>query len=170
VAKCGWERVNKRERRSFEQKVTEVTRADCHFETDRISSLAVLLHITKNPLNFSDLCCLCYLLFKCYLVAFCLFQAEFSSLLLAVLWERSALPPAQFPVRGLVRVKDLEGYVKRKLVAAGVFKDLRKKLMSNFMIVINRILAMQAPHAATSTSPIRNVNATSTIPRHSEHI
>jgi hypothetical protein len=77
---------------------------------------------------------------------------------------------AQFPVRGLVRVKDLEGYVKRKLVAAGDFKDLRKKLMSNFMIVLNRILAMQAPHAATSTSPIRNVNATSTIPRHSEHI
>jgi hypothetical protein len=62
---------------------------------------------------------------------------------------------AQFPARGLVRVKDLEdleGYVKRKLVAAGDFKDLRKKVMSKFLVVINRILAMRTPYAATSTS------------------
>src|SRR5262249_23931082 len=38
---------------------------------------------------------------------------------------------AQFSAKGLVRVTDLEAYVKRKLVAAGDFKDLRKKYWRN---------------------------------------
>jgi len=59
---------------------------------------------------------------------------------------------AQFPARGLIRVKDLEGYVGRKLVAAGDFKDLRKQVMANFLVIINRMLTMRAPHAGTSTS------------------
>ena len=43
---------------------------------------------------------------------------------------------AQFPARGLIRVKDLEGYVKRKLVAAGDLKDVRKKVMSKFLVIL----------------------------------
>ena len=49
--------------------------------------------------------------------------------------ENFATHWAQFPARGLIRVKDLEGYVKRKLVAAGDFKDLRKKVLSKFVII-----------------------------------
>jgi hypothetical protein len=37
---------------------------------------------------------------------------------------------AQFSARGLAKVTDLEAYVKRRLVAAGDFKDLRKKIVS----------------------------------------
>jgi hypothetical protein len=33
---------------------------------------------------------------------------------------------AQFSARGLAKVKDLEAYVKRRLVAAGDFKDIQK--------------------------------------------
>jgi hypothetical protein len=44
---------------------------------------------------------------------------------------------AQFSAKGLVRVTDLEGYVKRKLVAAGDFKDLRKKIVSQSLVNIN---------------------------------
>jgi hypothetical protein len=37
---------------------------------------------------------------------------------------------AQFSARGLARVTDLEAYVKRRLVAVGDFKDLRKTIVS----------------------------------------
>jgi hypothetical protein len=67
--------------------------------------------------------------------------------------ENFATHWAQFPARGLVRVKDLEDYVKRKLVAAGDFKDLRKKVMSKFLVVLNRILAMRTPYATTPDLP-----------------
>ena len=46
---------------------------------------------------------------------------------------------AQFSAKGLHRVTDLEGYVKRKLVAAGDFKDLRKRVVSQSMVSINQI-------------------------------
>jgi hypothetical protein len=39
---------------------------------------------------------------------------------------------AQFSARGLAKVKDLEAYVKRRLVAAGDFKDIQKKVASQF--------------------------------------
>src|SRR5215470_16831965 len=45
---------------------------------------------------------------------------------------------AQFSAKGLVRVTDLDAYVKRKLVAAGDFKDLRKKVVEQSRIVIDR--------------------------------
>lgn len=41
---------------------------------------------------------------------------------------------AQFSAKGLVRVTDLEGYVKRKLVAAGDFKEIRKKVVSQSLL------------------------------------
>lgn len=46
----------------------------------------------------------------------------------------AASPPA-----GLAKVKDLEAYVKRKLVAAGDFKDLRKKVASQSLVGSDRI-------------------------------
>jgi hypothetical protein len=67
--------------------------------------------------------------------------------------ENFATHWAQFPARGLIRVKDLEGYVKRKLVAAGDFKDLRKKVLSKFVIITSQTLAIRTPRVATSTSP-----------------
>jgi hypothetical protein len=57
------ERRRETKHRQCEQKVTEVTKADCHFETGRISSLPMLRYMTKYPLNFSDLRILCCLLF-----------------------------------------------------------------------------------------------------------
>ena len=45
----------------------------------------------------------------------------------------------QFSTKGLVRVTDLEAYVKRKLVAAGDFKGLRKKVLEQSMIIIDGI-------------------------------
>ena len=48
---------------------------------------------------------------------------------------------AEFTAAGLAKVKNLEAYVKRKLVAAGDFKDLRKKV---------------APHSLLSTLPPLN--------------
>jgi len=59
---------------------------------------------------------------------------------------------AEFSARGLLRVADLEAYVKRKLVAAGDFKDLRKKVVSKSLANINRIMATRAPHTAISTA------------------
>jgi hypothetical protein len=52
---------------------------------------------------------------------------------------------AQFSAKGLVRVTDLEAYVKRKLVAAGDFKDLRKKVVEKSLIIIDRIASEAAP-------------------------
>ena len=69
---------------------------------------------------------------------------------------------AQFPARGLIRVKDLEGYVKRKLVAAGDFKDLRKKKHV-------KVTGYYKPHFSNA-SPSRghlDFNAKLTIPRRS---
>ena len=43
---------------------------------------------------------------------------------------------AEFTAKGLAKVTDLEAYVKRKLVAAGDFKDLRKKIVSTSMVSI----------------------------------
>ena len=40
---------------------------------------------------------------------------------------------AEFSAKGLAKVTDLEAYVKRKLVAAGDFKDLRKQIVSTSM-------------------------------------
>ncbi len=45
---------------------------------------------------------------------------------------------AEFSAAGLAKAKDLEAYVKRKLVAAGDFKDLRKKVMSQSLVSIKR--------------------------------
>ena len=45
---------------------------------------------------------------------------------------------AEFTAAGLAKVKNLEAYVKRKLVAAGDFKDLRKKVMSQSLVTIKR--------------------------------
>jgi len=41
---------------------------------------------------------------------------------------------AEFTAAGLAKVKNLEAYVKRKLVAAGDFKDLRKKVASHSLL------------------------------------
>jgi hypothetical protein len=46
---------------------------------------------------------------------------------------------AQFSARGLAKVKDLEAYVKRRLVAAGDFKDIQKKVASQSMVSLNPI-------------------------------
>ena len=72
--------------------------------------------------------------------------------------ENFATHWAQFPARGLFRVKDLEGYVKRKLVAAGDFKDLRKRVISKFL---------QCPLLTRTPRPlpILDVKATLNIPR-----
>jgi hypothetical protein len=43
---------------------------------------------------------------------------------------------AEFSAKGLAKVTDLEAYVKKKLVAAGDFKDLRKKIVSTSMVSI----------------------------------
>ena len=43
---------------------------------------------------------------------------------------------AEFSAKGLAKVIDLEAYVKKKLVAAGDFKDLRKKIVSTSMVSI----------------------------------
>jgi hypothetical protein len=45
----------------------------------------------------------------------------------------------QFSARGLAKVIDLEAYVKRRLVAVGDFKDLRKKVVAQTLVSINRI-------------------------------
>jgi hypothetical protein len=47
---------------------------------------------------------------------------------------------AEFSAKGLAKVTDLEDYVKRKLVAAGDFNDLRKKVVSQSLVGINRII------------------------------
>jgi hypothetical protein len=39
---------------------------------------------------------------------------------------------AEFSAKGLAKVTDLEAYVKRKLVAAGDFKDIRKRAKASF--------------------------------------
>jgi hypothetical protein len=46
---------------------------------------------------------------------------------------------AEFSAKGLAKVTDLEDYVKRKLVAAGDFKDLRKKVVAQSLLSINEI-------------------------------
>ena len=46
---------------------------------------------------------------------------------------------AEFSAKGLAKVTDLEDYVKRKLVAAGDFKDLRKKVLAQSLLNINEI-------------------------------
>jgi hypothetical protein len=46
---------------------------------------------------------------------------------------------AQFSARGLAKVIDLQAYVKRRLVAVGDFKDLRKKVVAQSLVSINRI-------------------------------
>jgi hypothetical protein len=49
---------------------------------------------------------------------------------------------AKFSAKGLVKVADLDAYVKRKLVAAGDFKDLQKKIKS---IVSNQLNDQKLP-------------------------
>ena len=44
--------------------------------------------------------------------------------------ENFSTHSAQFSARGLARVTDLEAYVKRRLVAVGDFKNLRKTIVS----------------------------------------
>jgi hypothetical protein len=46
---------------------------------------------------------------------------------------------AEFSAKGLAKVTDLEAYVKRKLVAAGDFKDLRKKVISQPLFSSDRV-------------------------------
>ena len=46
---------------------------------------------------------------------------------------------AEFSPAGLAKVRHLEAYVKRKLVAAGDFKDLRKKVVSQSLVSSDRI-------------------------------
>jgi hypothetical protein len=46
---------------------------------------------------------------------------------------------AEFSVKGLVRVTNLNAYVKKKLVAAGDFEDLRKKILAQSLLTIDRI-------------------------------
>ena len=44
---------------------------------------------------------------------------------------------AQFSVKGLIRVKDLEAYVKRRLVATGDFEAIRKQVLLQALIDTN---------------------------------
>ena len=46
---------------------------------------------------------------------------------------------AEFSAKGLAKVTDLEDYVKRKLVAAGDFKDLRKEVVAQSLLNVNEI-------------------------------